>query len=406
MATYTYQAIQEDGKTITDVIDADSLESADALIRSRGLQPLRVGEAGAGVSGFRWQQIKALLTPIRPTELVIFTKQFRTLLRAGVSIVNLLQVLEQQTENPNLKRVLRVMAGDIREGKSLNAAFRRHPRVFSPLYCSMVQAGESSGALPEVLERLTYIIEHEFKLKTEIQNAMRYPLFVISLLILAFFVLLTFVMPKFVGIFLNAGLELPLPTAICMFIYRFFTEHSVALGLAVAATAVGLHLYLRTASGQHARDRLMLNLPIIGKVLNKAAMSRFASIFSILQSSGVSVLESMGILSDTVGNKAISKEFIRISERLEQGRGIAGPLHMANYFTPIVVNMIAIGEESGRLDEMLREISDHYDTEVEYATKRMTSAIGPLLVIGLAGVIGFFALAVFLPMWDLMGVIK
>jgi type IV pilus assembly protein PilC len=172
------------------------------------------------------------------------------------------------------------------------------------------------------------------------------------------------------------------------------------------ALALGLNFYLRTESGKFARDSILMRLPLLGPLFIKAAMSRFASIFSILQSSGVAVLDSIKILSGTIGNAAISREFNQIIEQLGEGRGIAKPLESARYFTPLVVNMVAIGEESGNLEEMLKEISDHYDAELEYAMKKLTEAIGPLLTVSLAAVVGFFSLAIFLPMWDLVKVVK
>ena len=174
----------------------------------------------------------------------------------------------------------------------------------------------------------------------------------------------------------------------------------------IVAIIVGSVLYFRTPSGEFVKDNYLMKLPVLGPLFIKSAMSRFASIFAILQSSGVAVLDSMAILSSTIGNSAISREFDRIRDQLEEGRGIAAPLQSAKYFSPMVVNMVAIGEESGNLDEMLREVADHYDTEIEYAVHKLSEAIGPLLTVGLAAVVGFFALAIFLPMWDLTKMVK
>jgi type IV pilus assembly protein PilC len=229
---------------------------------------------------------------------------------------------------------------------------------------------------------------------------------VIIFLAIAFVVLLTFVIPKFVNIFLGAGLTLPLPTKICMVLYQLMSDYWYLIIGGGTAGIVILGYYFRTARGRYLRDSVLMKLPLLGPLFMKAAMSRFASIFSILQSSGVPILDSMKILSGTIGNAAISNEFDTINERLEEGRGIAAPLRSAKYFTPIVINMIAIGEESGNLDQMLGEISEHYDVELEYAMKKLSDAVGPLLTVGLAAVVGFFALAIFLPMWDLIGIVK
>jgi type IV pilus assembly protein PilC len=405
MPKYNYEVITDAGATATGVVEADSLDAANTKLTSQGYIPTDVKEV-AGSSGVTLQSVLDRLTPISIPDLILFTKQFRTMIRAGVSMLNLLQILEQQTENPKLKAVLNKMHQDINEGASLTEAFRSHPKVFSNLYCSMVQAGEASGALPEILNRLTYILEHEHKVKSDIKSALQYPIIVVIFLLIAFIVLLTFVIPKFVNIFTTAGLDLPLPTVICMQLYRFMASywHVVIAGTVVGIT--GLMYYFRTEPGRYVRDTAILGIPVIGQLILKAAISRFASIFSILHASGVDILESMSILSGTIGNASISRELEEIKNLLEEGRGIAGPLSNSKYFTPMLINMVAIGEETGNLQEMLQEVADHYDTEVEYAMGKLSEAIGPLLTVGLAAVVGFFALAIFLPMWDLTTIVK
>jgi type IV pilus assembly protein PilC len=346
------------------------------------------------------------MTPVKPRDLILFTKQFKTLIQAGVSMIQILQILEAQTENKRLQRVISEISDDIKGGASLLRAFEKHRDIFSPLYCSMIQAGESSGALPDVLDRLIYIIEHEYKVKSEIKSAMRYPIIVLCFLGVAFFVLLTFVIPKFVSIFKKAGIDLPLPTKICMFLYTALSEYWIVLLVGLVVIVLALSRLARTENGRFLLDSFLIRAPLVGPLFVKSAMSRFASIFSILQSSGVTVLESIDILAETISNAAVTREFKRIKELLTEGRGISQPLRQARFFTPMVINMVAIGEESGNLDEMLHEIAVHYDTEVEYSTKGLSEAIGPILVVGLAAVVGFFALAIFLPMWDLTRMVK
>jgi type IV pilus assembly protein PilC len=316
-------------------------------------------------------------------------------------MLTILQVLEDQTENKRLRPVLGRIHQDIRDGASLHDAFRRHPNVFSPLYCSMLKAGESAGALPDILDRLVYVIEHEHKVKSDVKSAMTYPIIVLAFLGIAFFILLIGVVPKFVNVFKNAGLQLPWPTQICLALYQFISQYWYVLALLTVALGVGFFIYGRTEQGRFVRDTLLLKLPLVGKLLQKSALSRFASIFSILQSSGVDILDAMDILADTIGNHAISRQLQGIKDRLREGRGISGPLRQASYFTPMLINMIAVGEESGNLDTLLRDVAMHYDTEVEYATKKLSDALAPILTISLAAVVGFFALAIFLPMWDL-----
>ena len=401
MPKFNYQAITESGESTKGSLEADSIEAANSILASRGLIPTRVREDRAAVSATQGTSLMDLFTKVRAPELILFTKQFKTLIRAGVPMITILQVLEDQTENPKLQKILGVIHRDIREGASLYDAFSRHNRVFSPLYCSMLRAGESSGALPEVLERLTYIIDHEHKVKTDIKAAMMYPLIVLCFLFVAFIVLLTGVIPRFVKIFQSAGLTLPLPTKICMWLYQAMVGYWYVIIAAAAVIVIGLFLYNRTQPGRLLRDKLMMQLPIFGQLIRKSAISRFASIFAILQASGVDILDSMDILATTIGNEAFSQQLTGLQDRLKEGHGISVPLSQAKYFTPMLINMVAIGEESGNLDDMLRDVANHYDTEVEYAMKRMADAIGPILTIGLAAVVGFFALAIFLPMWDL-----
>ena len=401
MPKFQYQAITETGATTAGEIEADSLESANSMLAARGYIPTRVRAQQPALSGFQMSKVRELLSPVKAPELILFTKQFKTMFNAGVSMINLLEILEQQTENPRLRGILNKMHQDIKEGASLHEAFRKHPKVFSPLYCSMIRAGEASGALPEVLDRLTYIIEHEHKVKSDIKAALAYPIIVVVFLFTAFLILITQVIPKFVNIFKNAGLNLPLPTQICILIYEFLANYWYLIIGAVIVTGVFLYYYLKTRQGKYARDTFLMRVPLIGPLFVKGAVSRFASIFSILQASGVDVLDSMDILSETIGNAAISSELDGLRDRLAEGRGIAGPLSEAKYFTPMLINMVAIGEESGNLENMMQEVAGHYDTEVEYSMKKLSEAIGPLLTIGLAAVVGFFALAIFLPMWDL-----
>lgn len=406
MPDYAYKAINQSGEDVSGVVKADSVEMAGSMLSAQGYIPVKVVEEGAISTAGWWKRIETKLGTVRAEELILFTKQFRTMLIAGMPILKLLEILENQTENRKLKNVILSIALDIREGLSLYDAFSKRQGIFSPLYCSMIMAGENSGTLPEVLGRLVYILEHEHKVKSDIKAAMQYPLIVLAALGVAFFVLLTFVIPKFVGIFSRADIELPLPTAICILTYNFLSHYWGLIICGVVIIITALMLYKKTEDGKHLFDKLILETPVVGAIIVKSVMSRFASVFSILQSSGVPVLSSLGILSGTIGNQAIVRQFNRVRNGVKEGQGISGPLKSAKYFTPMVVDMIAIGEESGSLEEMLREISVHYDDEVEYAIRGLSAMIGPILIVAIAVVVGFFALSIFLPMWDLTKVAR
>lgn len=406
MSTFTYTAINETGNVVKGEIDASSQESAVDKITQRGLIPENIKKKSGKASG-SFTSLEDRLTTVKARDLVLFTKQFKTLIQAGVPMMDVLTTMEVQTENKRLKKVVSQVRVDIREGANLFTAFSRHPDVFSELYCNMLNAGESSGALPDVLERLIYIIDHEDKLKSDIKSALRYPKMVMGFLGVAFFVLLNFVIPKFVRVFESAKLDLPLPTRVCILMHKVIHDYWLIGIVIIALTlASAYYFFFKVPSGILVRDKAILKLPIVGPVVSKAAMSRFASIFAILQTSGITVLESIDVLTKTIDNAAITKEFIKIKEMLTAGKGISQPLRSSRYFPPMVINMVAIGEETGNLDDMLTEISHHYDAEVEYSTKAMSEAIGPILVVGLAAVVGFFALAIFLPMWDLTKMVK
>ena len=402
MPNFAYRAFNPGGKAVSGDIEADSAQMAAEMLFSKGFVPSDVREKKVSAASAGWRSRFRLFAGRVPTkDLIIFTKQFRSMLHAGVPLMRILQVLGNQTQNKALREAITGMSAQIKEGASLYQAMERHGHIFSPLYYNMVKAGETSGNVPEVLARLIYIIEHEARIKSDIKSALQYPMMVTIALVIAFFVLLTFVIPKFVTMFGRAGLTLPLPTKIAMLMYQFISVYWY-LGLgAVIALIVGLRLFLKTDQGQYLKDALILNLPVVGQLFVKAIMSRFSSIFAILQSSGVPIMVSMKVLSGTIGNRAIAAEFNRVREQMHEGKGIAVPLSQAKYFTPMVIDMISIGEESGNIEEMLQEVAAHYDDEVSYAVKGMSEAIGPVLIVGLAAVVGFFALAVFLPMWDM-----
>jgi len=400
MPSYTYQAINERGATIKGDIEAESRDSALTMLADRGYIPSKVSEKGAGFTFGQWSR-KRLKKPVKPEDIILFTKQFNSLFKAGVPIIRAFQVLEAQTQNSILKETIASMSQNIKHGSSLYGAMERHGTIFSPLYVSMVRAGETSGTVTESLERLIYIIEHEAKIKADVKSALQYPMMVTIALVVAFFVLLTFVIPKFAEMFSRSGIDLPLPTRIAIMLYNVLANYWYLIIVCIIGLFAGLRMYIKTEKGRYVKDTLILRLPVIGPLFVMAAMSRFASILGMLQAAGVPVMTAMRVLSGIIGNAAIAREFDRVRELMHEGRGIATPLSSAKYFPPMVVDMVAIGEETGNIEDMLRQVSAHYDDEVSYVVKRLSDLIGPILVAGLAVVVLFFALAIFLPMWDL-----
>lgn len=402
---FRYKAVNEMGTTVSGALEADTLEAAQAILNARGYIPTSVQSGDSALQKYL-DRLETGLAKVKFVDLIFFTKQFRTLFKAGISITEGLKIMEAQSSNKKMKQTLAKMGEDIKAGSGLADSFARHPGVFPEIYTSMIRAGEASGSLPSVLDRLVYILNHEHKVKTSIRSAMTYPVVVVVALFGAFLFLLTFVVPTFANMFRGIGIDLPWPTAVAIRMHTALIEYwMVSLPIFLAVVFV-LYWYQKTPPGRLMRDKMLLGLPILGPVFAKAAMSRFCSIFSILQISGVTVLESLSILSKAIGNSAISREFDKIGDQLREGRGISTPLKSAKYFTPMVVSMVAVGEEAGNLVDMLHDVAVHYDDEVEYEVSRMTELLGPFLLVALAGVVGFFALAIFMPMWDMVKMVN
>ena len=400
MAEFSYQASDTDGKMKSGTITADTSAAAVLSLGESGLIPIDIQPIRGQAEGFMARM--KMKSKVPPAELIVYTKQLVTMVRVGIPMTQAFGILKEQTVQPRLKMLSAIIKDDIEGGMSLSDAISKHQEVFSPLFCSLVEAGETAGTLPDVLDRLLYLIEHEAKVSAEIKSAMRYPQIVIVVLGAAFLVMVGFVIPRFAAFFAGADLELPWPTRMCMTMSHVLLSYGIWMLLGAIGIGYSYNRYFnKTEQGIFLRDRFMLKLPLIGPVLIKAAMSRFASIFAILQSSGILVLDSLRILQDTVGNAAIASEFDEIRELLEEGHGISGPLGSSIYFPAMLVNMVKIGEESGRLDEMLKHVSEHYDVEISYTIKKMTDAIGPILIVSLTAVVGFFALAIYMPMWDM-----
>jgi type IV pilus assembly protein PilC len=400
MPKYIYEAINENGDTASGTLEVESVEVANSILISRNLIPSKIKEQSKPGDN-HWLQAILGTGTVKVMDLIMFTKQFHSMLVAGIPILRILSILEDQTESKGLKNTISKIIQDINQGLSLSDALNKYPKIFSRLYCDMIKAGEISGSVPIVLDRLIYIIEHEAKVKSDIKSAFRYPLIVLIALGGAFILLLTFVIPQFASVFSHAGITLPWPTKFAMLLYTFLSHYWYLIIGVIVITVFGMISYFKTRNGKFVRDSFLLEMPIIGPVFKKAALSRFASIFAILQTSGVPIMQSLTILSATMGNEALTRSFDHIRERIKEGAGISAPLKSAKYFTPMIVDMVAIGEESGNIDEMMRAVAKHYDDEVEYAIKGLSDALGPILIVGLAAIVGFFALAIFMPMWDL-----
>lgn len=400
MMQFKYKALSSSGKTVAGTIEAPTVEAARDLVEARN-EIVQVIRPVAQSFRVALAQFKLNHSKVKPEELVLFTRQLATMFRVGIPLLRALDILRDQTEHPTLRKAVADIYTDVARGRSLTEAFRKHPKVFPDIYCSMLAAGEMSGNISEILNRLGEVIAHEAQIKKSVRSALQYPIMVLVALTVAFVVMLTFVIPKFMPIFEGAGVALPLPTRMCVAASDFLRDYGLYLLGGLVAVSFAAKAYFKKETGRMKLDHWLLQAPLIGTVLVRSTMARFANLFAMMQSSGVLVIDIIRILQRCMGNLALKEELEVLEVKLEGGAGIAKPLGEARYFTKMMVNMVAVGEESGDLDGMLSEVALHYDTEVEFAVKKLLGAIGPILTVIMAVAVGFLAFAIYLPMWNM-----
>ena len=390
------------GEVITGIAEGADPEAVAAEFSAKGYIPVRIEERKAALkpSGL------ALFGRVKDEDIIVFSRQLATLIKAGISFLKGLDTLREQTSNRKLKAIIEEIRVEIERGSSFSEAISRFPKVFSPLYINMIKVGEESGVLDDILERLATLLEHERMTRAMIKAAMRYPLFVVFAITFAFFFLTAFVVPKFAALYHSSKVLLPLPTRILIFLNRAITGYWPFLGALMAGVFFLIRGYIKTPPGRWNWDRLKLKTPIIGPIVEKAVISRFARVFSTLYRSGIPMLHSLDIVSGTLGNVIMSRAVDIIKEDVREGKGLSEPMQKSGAFPPMVIQMVAVGEETGALDEMLTKVSDYYDLEVDYAIKNLSTTIEPVLIVLLAGAVLFLALGIFLPIWDMISVMK
>jgi len=334
-------------------------------------------------------------------ELVLFTRQMSTLFNAGIPILGILMALQEQIRTPKFRKVVKQLQLDIQGGLSLSEAMNKHPTTFNELYVSMIAAGEAGGVMEGLLKRLASLMERDMENTAKVKAAMRYPKMVISAMIIAVSILMWKVVPIFVNMFEKAKIELPLATQILIASNKaFFDYWYFLLGGTILAIYV-FKKYTSTEKGRYQWDMFMLKVPIMGPIVLRSSMAKFARVFSTLQAGGVSILEILSVSSRVVDNVVISSIIRGLRDSVQEGTGIAVPLKQSGLIPPLVIQMIAAGEESGALDEMLEKVADYYDEEVDHAVKNLSSMIEPILLLFMAALVLFLALAIFMPMWDM-----
>ncbi|MEP7324950.1 MAG: type II secretion system F family protein [Gemmatimonadota bacterium] len=343
---------------------------------------------------------------IKTRDIVIFTRQFATMINAGLPLVQSLDILAQQTENKKLAEVVRAVVYDVESGNTLADAFRKHPKAFTDLYVNMVAAGEAGGILDTILLRLATFLEKNDALVRKVKSAMIYPGVIFSVAAIAIAVLLIFVIPTFQNMFASVNLELPLPTRIVIGASQMLISYWWILVALVVGGVIGIKQYYASDTGKKKIDQMMLNAPVLGDLLRKSAVSRFTRTLGTLISSGVSILDGLEITAKTAGNRVIHDAVMDSRQSIAGGETIAAPLERSKVFPPMVISMIAVGEQTGGLDEMLTKIADFYDDEVDVAVGALLSLMEPIMIVVLGVIVGGMVVAMYLPIFDMVNAVQ
>jgi type IV pilus assembly protein PilC len=400
MWEYTAKAAAT-GQIMKGQLDVPSRDDVIAFLRRSRMTPVVVREAPKALS-----LPAALSGGIKTRDVVIFTRQFATMINAGLPLVQSLSILAQQTENKALKDVTRSVVYDVEAGNTLADAMRKHPKAFSDLYVNMVAAGEAGGILDTILLRLATFLEKNDALVRKVKGAMVYPGVIMTVAAGAIAILLIFVIPTFQEMFASVNMELPLPTRIVIGASSFLINWWWACIVVVAGLLFMLRQYYKTTDGRKRCDQFLLNAPILGDVLRKSAVSRFTRTLGTLISSGVSILDGLEITAKTAGNRVIHDAVMQSRQSIAGGETIAGPLEASKVFPPMVISMVAVGEQTGGLDEMLSKIADFYDEEVDVAVSALLSLMEPIMITVLGIIVGGMVVAMYLPIFDMVNAVQ
>jgi type II secretion system protein F len=398
MPQYEYKVKRGPGDAVTGVLEAESTRAAAARLRDMGFTPISIEEY-AGEA--KKDALRQALRRIKLADRNIFFRQLANLFESGMPLTRALSTLIEQTQNPKMKQVIERMRDDVQKGSTFAEAMEQHPKVFSPMVCSLVNAGETGGMLDEVFWRIVAFGEQEEELKGKAVGAMVYPAFLLLMGTTAVFILVTFVFPKFTSVFEDFNVELPLITKIVMGLCDFMAAYWPLVLLAVGAVVLLFIQYIRTETGRMQFDTNILKVPALGAVVQKYQMAQFSRVLGTLLDNGVPVLRSLRITVSTLSNKAIATELDQVHDRVSEGEAISSCLEHAKHFSPVVVSMFAIGEESGRLGEVTRRMADAYDNEVDRAVKAMTALFEPIMIVIMGVIIGVLVVAMLLPLLTL-----
>ncbi|MGV3629001.1 MAG: type II secretion system F family protein [Betaproteobacteria bacterium] len=400
MPFFAYKGRNGRGEAVQGILEGADSNAVAGQLFGLGVVPLEIKPSaapseGTGFSlGFRRKKID-------PMEVLLFSRQLYTLLKAGVPIMGALKGLEDSSVNPNFAEVVRDLRESLDSGRELSLSLARHPEVFNQFYTSMVSVGEQTGRMEEVFLRLFHHLEFEKFMREQVKAAIRYPTFVIATMGIAIVIINIFVIPAFAKVYAGFKAELPLMTKVLIAFSDFMVAYWMFMLVGLVAAIFGFRAWTRSTVGQMQWDRMKLRIPVAGRIIQKATLARFSRSFSLAFRSGVPVTTSLGMVANTVDNAHISERIVRMREGVERGESVLRTARDAGVFTPVVLQMIAVGEESGALDDLTGEIADMYQREVEYDLKNLSAQIEPILIVMLGILVLILALGVFLPIWDL-----
>jgi len=403
MPVYEYTALDRAGKNVVGIIDADSTVAARQKLRASGKYPVQIKETTAkakseSAAGF---SLPSLFNRITPDDIHALTRQLATLLNAGIPLVGALDALMEQTTSPSLKKIIAQIKESVNEGNSLTVSLTRHPKLFSNIYINMVRAGEASGSLDVVLDRLAEFGEHQQALKGRFKAALVYPIFMAIIGTGVLFFLLSFVVPNLTRIFTEMKQVLPLPTTILIWFSDFMRSYWWAILVVIVAIIIGIREFIKSPKGRHIWDTLKLHLPVIGQINRKIALSRFGRTLGSLLQSGVPLITSLQIVRNIVNNVLIGAVIDEAMEDIQAGKSLNLALSRSIWFPPVFRQMVSVGEQSGDLEGMLHKVADAYEREVETRITGMTALIEPIMILFMAAIVGFIVISILLPIFEM-----
>jgi type IV pilus assembly protein PilC len=399
MAVWAYQGRSGTGLQKGEIEAPDRITAVGEL-RRRAILVTQINEKAGGKTPVR------IGSKVKDKDMAIFTRQFSTMIDAGLPLVQCLNILAEQSESKNLRAVTANVARNVEEGTTLAEAMRKHHRTFNDLFTNMVEVGEAGGILDVILQRLANYIEKTAALKRKVKGAMVYPAVIVGVALLVIMFMLTFVIPTFAAMFKDMGADLPLPTRIVIWLSDFVRTFILLIIAGLVGCVFGIRSYYRTEGGKSTIDALLLRIPIFGPLIRKVAVARFTRTLGTLVQSGVPILEGLRITASTASNKVVEKAVLQCRTSVTQGKTLAEPLSASGVFPPMVTQMIAVGEQTGALDAMLSKIADFYDDEVDTAVNTLTALLEPIMIVFLGGVVGGLVVAMYLPIFKLVTLIK